>query len=48
MTKQEAINLIKQAVVVYKGTLQEHQLLQEAIKTIEPVEDKPAKKAENK
>lgn len=35
MTKQEALSLIKQVASVYRGTLQEHQMLQEAIKTLE-------------
>lgn len=35
MTKTEALQLVKQAVSVYRGTLQEHQVLQEAIKTLE-------------
>lgn len=34
MEKTTAINLIKQVCVNYKGTLQEHQLLQEAIKVL--------------
>jgi len=35
MEKSQAITIIKQLHSQYKGTLQEHQVIQEAIKTIE-------------
>ncbi len=44
MTKEQAMNLITQACSQYKGTLQEHQMLQQAIellkKEVLPVEPK--------
>jgi len=47
MTKDEALNLIQQVFSQYKGTLQEHQLLQEAIKTINNLLISCEKKEEN-
>lgn len=38
MTKQQAIDLITQVCVNYRGTLQEHQALQEALKVINSLE----------
>lgn len=35
MTKPEAINVLTQVCNQYKGTLQEHQILQEALKVID-------------
>jgi hypothetical protein len=35
MSKQEAIQIIKQVCSVYKGTLQEHQAIQQAISVLE-------------
>lgn len=35
MTKSEAINVLTQVCNQYKGTLQEHQILQEALKVID-------------
>lgn len=46
MDKKEALNLLRQVAQMYKGTLQEHQLLQEALQllTEEPVKvEKPKK-----
>lgn len=40
MTKEQAIDLLKQVCTIYKGTLQEHQVLQEAIKVIEELDSK--------
>lgn len=40
MTRQQALDLIKQVAAQFRGTLQEHQLLQEAIKTLEPEQEK--------
>lgn len=43
MNPQEALNLLNQVATIYKGTLQEHQSLQEAVKVlkeaIEPTDD---------
>jgi len=45
MDKQKALNLVAQAVVQYKGTLAEHQSLQEALKVLnELVNPKDKKK----
>lgn len=35
MKKEQAINLIKQVCSIYKGTLEEHKMLQEAITILE-------------
>lgn len=46
MDKKEALNLLRQVAQMYKGTLQEHQLLQEALQLLaeEPVKvEKPKK-----
>jgi len=40
MTKQEAIQLLKQVCAVFRGTLQDHQQLQEALKVIEGLQEK--------
>jgi len=52
MKFDEAMNVIKQAAATYRGTLQDHQLLQDAIRTVETQGDavvsvkKPKKKKE--
>ena len=40
MKVDEAINLLKQVCANYRGTLQEHQLLQQALKVVEEGEKK--------
>lgn len=52
MKREEAINLVTQVCVMYKGNLQEHQALQQALEVIkgliepgsEPVETEEEKK----
>ena len=44
MDKQKALNLVAQAVVQYKGTLQEHQALQEALKVLNELVNPKTKK----
>lgn len=41
MTKQEALNLVAHVCAEYKGTLKDHQLLQEALKILKEEEKKP-------
>lgn len=41
MDKQQAHQLLTQLAVQYKGTLEEHNALQEALKILKPAEDKP-------
>lgn len=43
MTKEQALSLLKQVCEQYKGTLQEHQLLQEALVIIKQEEKDVAK-----
>lgn len=43
MSTQDAINLVTQVCQNYKGTLQEHQLLQEALKIINQNISEPKK-----
>lgn len=40
MTKDQAINLLSQVCAIYKGTLEEHQKLQEALKIVRELEEK--------
>lgn len=44
MNNQQALNLVEQAVLAYRGTFQEHQSLQVALgvirKALEPKEEK--------
>lgn len=47
MNKQEAINLVSQVCAAFKGSLQEHQLLQQAIVYLNTLEEK-AKEQETK
>lgn len=35
INKEQAVQIIKQVCEQYKGTLQEHQIIQEALKTLE-------------
>ena len=44
MTKEQALSLLKQVCEQYKGTLQEHQLLQEALKIVSDPEKVEVKK----
>lgn len=44
MTPQQAHQLLTQLASVYKGTLQEHQALQQALEVLKPIEKKDAKK----
>lgn len=46
MTPQQAHQLLSQLASVYKGTLQEHQNLQQALEVLKPTESKPKSKAE--
>lgn len=39
MNKKEALNIISQVTSVYKGTLQDHTLIQEALKYLEGLEE---------
>lgn len=41
MTKTQAVDLITQVCVIYKGTLQEHTALQEALKVINTLIEAP-------
>lgn len=41
MNRQQAIDLVTQVCVIYKGTLQEHQALQEALKVINTLVEAP-------
>jgi hypothetical protein len=41
MKREEAINLVTQVCVMYKGTLQEHSALQEALKVINTLVEAP-------
>lgn len=34
MTPKQALNLLSQVAAIYKGTLEEHQSLQEAVKVL--------------
>ncbi len=43
MQKDEAIKIIEQVCAAYKGTLQEHQAIQQALMVIKD-EDKPKEK----
>jgi len=47
MTKQQALDLITQVLVTYKGTLQEHQLLHQALELVKNLEE-PVVKEETK
>ena len=38
MTKEQAFQMVSQAIAQYRGTLQEHQALQEALKVLKPEE----------
>lgn len=44
MKTEEAINLLRQVCAIYKGTLQEHQMLQEALEVIMKLEEPAVKK----
>ncbi len=44
MNKQQAIDLITQVCAMYKGTLQEHSALQEALKIINTLVEAPEQK----
>lgn len=39
MTKQEAIQLLKQVCAIYRGTLEEHSKLQQALKVVEELQE---------
>lgn len=41
MTKAQAIDLVTQVCVIYKGTLSEHQALQDALKVINTLVEAP-------
>jgi hypothetical protein len=47
MNKEQAISLLEQVCAIYKGTLQEHQQLQQALQVIKteekPIEEKSKK-----
>lgn len=38
MTKEQALELLTKVCAIYKGTLDEHQALQEALKTVSSLE----------
>lgn len=40
MTKQEAMQLLRQVCAIYRGTLEEHSKLQEALKVVEGLQEK--------
>lgn len=46
MTKEETIKLLTQVCAVYRGTLKEHQMLQEAIMVLSEEEEKPKEKGD--
>ena len=41
MTKEDALNVFKQLAAQSRATIQEHQIIQEAIKTLTPEEGEP-------
>jgi hypothetical protein len=41
MNKEEAYKIIEQVCVQFKGTLQDHQAIQMALKELKPVSEKP-------
>jgi phosphoribosyl 1,2-cyclic phosphodiesterase len=43
MTKEQAINLLSQVCSIYRGTLEEHKALQEALEVIKNLEEKKEK-----
>ncbi len=45
MNKEQALNLIKQVVEAYRGTLQEHQALQQAFQVISKEQEPQNEKA---
>lgn len=47
MTQQEAVNVLSQVLAQTKATPQEHQMLQEALRTLDP-KIKPQPKVEAK
>lgn len=44
MTKEQAIELLTQVCSLYKGTLKEHQALQEALGVVSKLVEEPPKK----
>lgn len=44
MTKQEAVKILDQVCMIYKGTREEHVLLSQALETINKLEEKEEKK----
>jgi len=42
MTPEQALGLLKQVCSVYKGTLEEHKALQQALETLKPKEEPKA------
>lgn len=47
MNKEEAYKIIEQVCVQFHGTLQEHQVIQQALKQLKPEQEKITSKAEN-
>jgi hypothetical protein len=45
MTKEEAIQLLRQVCAIYRGTLEEHSKLQQALQVIEKLEEPKEKKS---
>jgi len=39
MTKEEAIQLLRQVCAIYRGTLSEHNSLQQALKVVEELQE---------
>jgi predicted RNase H-like HicB family nuclease len=39
MTKEEAMQLLKQVCAIYRGTLEEHSKLQQALKVVEELQE---------
>jgi len=40
MTKEQAIQLLEQVCAIYKGTLREHEQLQQALEIVKKLEEK--------
>lgn len=43
MTPQEAVQVMESVYTQFRGTIQEHQVIQEALKTLKELAEKPKK-----
>lgn len=48
MTQEQALNLLAQAATQYKGTLEEHQTLQQAVKVLDELVNPIVEEKKNK